>query len=162
MTISVGGRLPDATLLKREGDDYAAVSLADYLAGRKVVLFALPGAYTGTCSTSHLPSFIRTAKDFAARGVDEIVCVSVNDPFVLNAWGDGMGATEAGITMLADSDASFTKAVGMAFSVPPKGFFDRSNRYALVVEDGVVTHAMIDEPGVCDITRGEQLLEAMG
>lgn len=162
MAIPVGGRLPDATLLKSEGDGFAAVRLADFLAGRKVVLFALPGAFTGTCSTSHLPSFVRTAKDFAEKGVDEIACIAVNDPFVMRAWGAATGATEAGITMLADADASLTKALGMAFTVPAKGFYDRSNRYALVVENGLVTHAMVDDPGVCDLSKGEQLLEAMG
>ena len=162
MAIEVGERLPEATLLKRAGDDYVPVSLPDYLAGRKVAIFALPGAYTGTCSTVHLPSFIRVADGLRARGVDEIICISVNDPFVLNAWGDETGASAAGITMLADSDASFTKALGMAFTFAAKGFFDRSNRYALIADDGVVSVAMIDEPGVCDVTKGEQLLEALG
>ncbi len=161
MGISVGERLPEGRLLKRDGDSFAWVSLSDYVAGRKVVIFALPGAYTGTCSTSHLPSFIRTAGAFREQGVEEIICIAVNDPFVLNAWGDGAGATEAGITMLADADGSFTRAVGMEFTVPDKGFYDRSGRYAVVLEDGVVTKAMIDEPGVCDLTTGEQLLEAM-
>ena len=162
MAIKVGEKLPEATLLKRENGDFVEVSLSDYVAGRKVAIFALPGAYTGTCSTSHLPSFIRSADALRAKGVDEIICISVNDPFVLNAWGDGAGATDAGITMLADSDASFTKAVGMAFTFAPKGFFDRSNRYAVIADDGVISVAMIDEPGVCDVTKGEQLLEAMG
>jgi glutaredoxin/glutathione-dependent peroxiredoxin len=161
MGISEGERLPEGRLLKRDGDGFGWVSLSDYVAGRKVVIFALPGAYTGTCSTSHLPSFIRTAEAFREKGVDEIVCISVNDPFVLNSWGDGSGATEAGITMLADADASFTRAVGMQFTVPEKGFHDRSGRYAVVLDDGVVTTAMIDKPGVCDLTTGEQLLEAM-
>lgn len=162
MAISVGERLPDATLLKRSAEGFEEVELGGLLAGRTVVLFALPGAYTGTCSTTHLPSFIRTADAFRAKGVHEIACLAVNDPFVLSAWSDASGATEAGITMLADPEAAFTKAVGMAFTAPPVGLYDRSNRYAIVVEDGVVTHAMIDEPGVCEISRGEELLEALG
>ncbi len=162
MALELGGRLPDATLLKRDGDGFAEVSLAAYTAGRKVVIFALPGAYTGICSTSHLPSFIATAEGFRAKGVDEIICVSVNDPFVLNAWGDDAGATAAGITMLADAGAALTKALGMAFTVAQKGLYDRSQRYALVLEDGVVTKLMVDDPGVCDRSKGEQLLEAMG
>ena len=162
MAISVGGRLPGGSFLKRDGDGFASVALNDYTAGRKVVIFALPGAYTGTCSASHLPSFIRTADTFREKGVDEIICISVNDPFVLDAWGESSGATKAGITMLADADASFTKAVGMAFSVPERGLIDRSNRYALVLDDGVVTHLTVDDPGVCDVTRGEQLLEEIG
>ena len=89
------------------------MKLADKLKGRKVVIFGLPGAYTGTCSTAHVPSFIRTAQKFADKGVDEIICVSVNDPFVMKAWGEATGATAAGITMLGDADASFSKAIGL-------------------------------------------------
>lgn len=162
MTISKGERLPEATLLKKDGDAIGPVSLSEYTAGRKVVIFALPGAFTGTCSTVHLPSFMRTADQFRAKGVDEIICVSVNDPFTLDAWGAATGATAAGITMLADPDASFTKALGMAFTAPPIGLYDRSNRYALVLDDGVVTHVNIDEPAVCNVSKGEELLEAMG
>ncbi len=162
MAISVGERLPDATLIKNVDDGFEEVSLSDYIKGRKVVLFALPGAFTGVCNTSHLPSFIRTAGAFAEKGVEEIICVSVNDPFVMGAWGESSGAGDAGITMLADSNAALTKALGKEFSVPPIGLYDRSNRYALLLEDGVITHAMEDEPGQCDISKGEQLLDALG
>lgn len=137
------------------------VKLSDKLAGRKVVVFGLPGAFTGPCSTIHLPSFIRTAEQFKARGVEEIICISVNDPFVLKAWGEATGATEAGITLLGDADASFTKALGAEFTAKPIGLINRSNRYAAVVEDGVVTVANVDKPGVCDISTGEQLLAAL-
>ncbi len=162
MAISVGKRLPEATLIKNVDDGFEEVSLAEYVKGRKVVVFALPGAFTGVCNTSHLPSFIRTAGAFSEKGVDEIICISVNDPFVMGAWSESSGAGAAGITMLADSEAALTKALGKEFSVPPIGLHDRSNRYALVLEDGVVTHVMEDEPGACDVSRGEQLLEAMG
>ena len=162
MTISAGDRFPDATMIRKADDGFEQVSLSDYIKGRKVVLFALPGAFTGTCSTTHLPSFIRTAEAFAEKGVDEIICLSVNDPFALDAWRESSGAGEAGITMLADSAAELTKALGMEFTVPAIGFYDRSGRYAVVLDDGVVTHAMVDEPNVCDTSRGEQLLEAMG
>lgn len=162
MTISVGEKLPDATLVRKAENGFEEISLSGYLEGRKVVLFALPGAFTGVCTTSHLPSFMRNADAFAEKGVDEIICVSVNDPFVMEAWSEATGAGKAGITMLADSAAELTKALGKNFSVPTLGFYDRSNRYALVAEDGVVTHAMEDEPNTCDLSRGEQLLEAMG
>ena len=98
MTISTGARLPEATLLRMGENGAEAVPLADRLKGRKVVIFGLPGAYTGTCSTAHVPSFIRTAKGFADKGVDEIICVAVNDPFVMKAWGEATGATAAGIS----------------------------------------------------------------
>ena len=161
MTISVGDRLPDAEMSVMGENGPEIVKLSDKLAGRKVVVFGLPGAFTGPCSTIHLPSFIRTAEQFKARGVEEIICISVNDPFVLKAWGEATGATEAGITLLGDADASFTKALGAEFTAKPIGLINRSNRYAAVVEDGVVTVANVDKPGVCDISTGEQLLAAL-
>ena len=162
MTISTGAKLPDANLLQMGDDGAKVVTLADRLAGRKVVVFGLPGAYTGTCTTAHVPSFIRTAGKFAAKGVDEIICVSVNDPFVMKAWGESTGAAAAGIAMLADADASFTKAIGLAFTAPPVGLFDRSKRYALYAEDGVVKVLHLEEnAGVCEISGGEALLAAI-
>ena len=161
MTISTGDTLPDATLVKMGENGPEAVSLSAVLKGRKVVLFALPGAYTGTCSTAHMPSFVRTAAAIRAKGVDEIICLSVNDPFVLAAWGEQTGATKAGITFLADAESAFTNAVGMAFSVPSRGLIGRSNRYALVIEDGSVTLANIEPPGQCGISTGEALLDAL-
>ncbi len=161
MTISVGDKLPEADFLIMGPEGPTSVSLKAKTTGRKVVVFALPGAFTGPCTTSHIPSFIRTADAFAAKGVEEIICIAVNDPFVLKAWGESTGATEAGITFLGDSDASFTKALKMEFTAAPLGLIDRSNRYALVLEDGVVTAAQVDEPGVCDLSTGESLLAAL-
>ena len=159
MTISVGAKLPDATLLKREEGKISPVSIADRLKGRKVVVFGLPGAFTDTCSTLHLPSFMRTSKAFAAKGVDEIICIAVNDPFVMKAWGESTGATAAGLTFLADSNSEFTKAVGMELNVPHLGFIDRLKRFSLYAEDGVVkvfNHGQ--ETGACEISGGETLL----
>jgi len=162
MTISVGDTLPAASLLQMGAEGPAAVDLAARVNGRKVVIFALPGAYTGTCTTAHVPSFMRTKDQFAAKGVDEIICISVNDPFVMQAWGESTGATEAGLTFLADADASFTKAMGLTFSAPPAGLIDRSKRYALMAEDGVVKVLQAEEnPGVCETSGGEALLEAI-
>ena len=161
MALAVGERFPDATLVRMGEKGPELVELSDALKGRKVVLFALPGAYTGPCSTIHVPSFIRTADEFRARGVDEIVCVAVNDPFVLKAWGEATGATEAGITLLGDPDAVLTKALGMEFTAPPIGLYNRSNRYALLIEDGVIRVANVDEPATCKISVGEELLAAV-
>lgn len=158
MTISVGGKLPEATLVEMGANGPETFSLSSRLAGRKVVLFALPGAFTGPCTTAHIPSFIRTADAFRAKGVEEIICLSVNDPFVLKAWGESTGATKAGISHVGDADGSFTKGLGMDFTAPHLGLVGRSNRYALVIEDGVITKANIDEPGVCNISTGEALL----
>ena len=162
MTITVGASLPDATLLQVGGKGAEAVSMAAKLKGRKVVIFGLPGAYTSTCSTSHVPSFMRVADKLRAKGVDEIICVSVNDPFVMKAWGDSTGGAAKGITFLGDGDASFTKAIGMEYTVPSEAFFDRSKRYALYAVDGVVTLLHQGKEGrACEISGGEAMLEAI-
>lgn len=159
MTIKTGDTLPDATFLQMGDNGPESVALAAKLKDRKVVIFGLPGAYTGTCTTAHVPSFIATFADFKAKGVDEIICVSVNDPFVMKAWGDSTGALAAGITMLADPESSFTTAIGMDFSAPPVGFVNRSKRYSMLVDNGVVS--ILNEeagPGQCEISAGQTLL----
>ncbi len=162
MTISKGDTLPEATMLQMGENGPEEVSLGQKLSGRKVVLFGLPGAYTGTCTTAHVPSFIRNKAAFDAKGVDEIICVAVNDPFVMHAWSDSTGAGEAGLTFLADADAGFTKAIGMTFTAPPAGLFDRSKRFTALIEDGVVSILNVEEsPGVCELSAGEALLDAM-
>lgn len=162
MTISTGEKLPEANLVQMGEDGPAPVSLADKTKGRKVVLFAVPGAFTPTCHSAHMPSFIRTKEEFAGKGVDEIICVAVNDPFVMQAWGEATGADKAGITLLADADSSFTTAIGMNFDAPPAGLLARSKRYAMLVEDGTVTVLnQEDSPGVCEVSAGESLLSAM-
>ena len=161
MTISIGDHFPTTTLRVIGSNGPEAVALADKLKGRKVVIFALPGAFTGTCSTIHLPSFIRTAPAFAAKGVAEIICIAVNDPFTLQAWGEQTGATAAGITILGDSEGILTNSLGMEFTAPALGLIGRSNRYAVIVDDGVVTYANVDNPGECNISTGEMLLDAM-
>lgn len=159
MTISTGDSLPDATLLTIGDSGPQEVKLSDKTKGRKVVIFALPGAFTGTCTNAHVPSFIRTKDDFAAKGVDEIICLAVNDPFVVDSWADATGAKAAGLTMLADSASEFAKATGLNFTAPPVGFYDRLKRSVMLVEDGVIKILNIDEnPGICDVTAGEALL----
>lgn len=162
MAISVGDALPSANLVKMGENGPEAVDLAALTKGRKVVVFAVPGAFTPTCHSAHVPSFIRTKDAFAAKGVDEIICVSVNDPFVMQNWGDVTGAAEAGITMLGDAESAFTKAMGMDFDAPPAGLIARSKRYAMLVEDGVVKVLQAEEsPGVCEVSGGEALLESI-
>ena len=162
MTISTGDRLPATTFTAMGANGPEPVALDDKLAGRKVVIFAVPGAFTPTCHSAHVPSFIRTKDRFAEKGVDEIVCVSVNDPFVMQAWGEATGAAGAGITMLADAEGIFTAGIGMDFTAPPAGLIGRSKRYAMLVEDGVVKLLHVEEnPGACDTSAGEGLLAAM-
>lgn len=162
MTITTGDSLPDATLLTMGPDGPQTVSIADRTKGRTVVIFGLPGAYTGTCTTAHVPSFIRNMDPLRAKGVEEVICISVNDPFVLKAWGEATGASDAGITMLGDPESTFTKSIGMEFSAPPAGFVNRSKRYAMLVKDNVVT--VLNEepgPGQCDVSGGESMLDAI-
>ncbi len=162
MTITTGDMLPGATLLTLGDEGPQPVRLDEKMKGRKVVIFAVPGAYTGVCTTAHVPSFIRTKEKLVAKGVEEIICVAVNDPFVMAAWGEATGATAAGLSMLADPEATFTRAIGMEFSAPPAGLINRSRRYAMLVEDGVVRILHAEEsPGTCEISAGEGLLAAM-
>ncbi len=159
MAITQGDNLPEGELVKLGGTGPEAVKVSELTAGRKLAVFAVPGAYTPTCHSAHVPSFIRTKDAFKAKGVDEIICISVNDPFVMKAWGEETGATEAGITMLSDGTGAFTKALGMDFDAPPVGLMGRSKRYAMYVEDGVVKVFHPEEsPGTCEISGGEALL----
>jgi peroxiredoxin len=157
--IEVGQKLPNATLTMMGPDGLQQVDLASRLKGRRVIIFGLPGAFTPTCSSAHLPSFMRTKPQFDAKGVDEIICLSVNDPHVMRAWGETSGGAAAGITFLADQASEFTKAIGMEFTAPPAGFFDRSKRYSMFVEDGVVTIFNPEIEKGCAISGGENLLD---
>lgn len=162
MAIENGQRLPGATMLAMGETGPEPVDLGERLKGRRVVLFGLPGAYTGLCSTIHLPSFVRTAGAFRAKGVDEIICVAVNDPFVMGAWGESTGGAAAGISFLGDADGAFTRTIGMAFDAPPLGLHGRSLRYSLLAEDGVVKALNVeDDPTQCGVSAGEGLLSAL-
>ncbi len=162
MTLSKGDTLPNATLLRIGADGPEQVEMDTLTKGRNVAIFGLPGAYTGTCTTAHMPSFIRNMDALKAKGVDEVMCVSVNDPFVMNAWGDSTGGNDAGIAMLGDASAEFTRAIGMNWTAEPVGFFDRSRRYAMYAVDGVVQVLHVEEgPGVCEVSAGESLLAAI-
>ncbi|MDQ2095793.1 peroxiredoxin [Rhodalgimonas zhirmunskyi] len=159
MTITVGDTLPDANLAKLGESGPEQVSMSETLKGRKVVIFAVPGAFTPTCQSAHVPSFMKVKDDLVAKGVDEVICVSVNDPWVMEAFGRETGAAGAGITMLADGAGEFTKAIGMNFDAPPVGFIGRSQRYAMLAEDGVVKVLHVEEsPGTCEISGGEAML----
>ncbi len=162
MTITVGDTLPEASLMTLGAEGPAPVDLGAKLKGRKVVIFAVPGAYTPTCSSAHVPSFIRQKEALKAKGVDEIICVSVNDPWVMQAWGEATGATGEGITMLSDASGAFTAAIGMDFDAPPVGFSGRSKRYAMCADNGVVTVLHAEEsPGTCEISGGEAMVDAL-
>lgn len=158
MTISAGDKLPEANLIRLGANGPEAVSVSDLTRGRKVVIFAVPGAFTPTCHSAHVPSFVRTIDQFKAKGVDEVICISVNDVFVMKAWGEATGATAAGISMLSDT-GEYTKALGLSFDGAAAGLIGRSKRYAMYVVDGVVEKLHLEEsPGACEISGGEALL----
>ena len=161
MSISVGDSLPDASLQKIGAEGPEAVSVKDLTAGRKVVIFAVPGAFTPTCHSAHVPSFIRTMDKLKDKGVDEVVCVSVNDAFVMKTWGEATGATEAGITMLADGMGEFTEKLGLGFDAAPVGLKGRSKRYAMMAEDGVVKVYHPETGKGCEISGGEAMVDAL-
>lgn len=162
MTISVGQKLPEGHLMRLGEAGPEPVSVSALTGGRKLALFGLPGAFTATCSVAHLPSFMRNVPALRDKGIDEVVCMSVNDPWVMDAWDKSTGAGAAGVTMLADPDGSLTRALGLDFSAPQVGFVDRTRRFAAIVEDGVVTWLQEEEErGVCALTAGETLLDAL-
>ncbi|MEE9388141.1 MAG: peroxiredoxin [Paracoccaceae bacterium] len=159
MTLTIGTKLPDAALILMTENGPEQVSLSEKLKDRKVIIFALPGAFTPTCSVAHVPSFIRTADKLTENGVDEIICISVNDAYVMGEWGKSTGGTAAGITFLADADSSFTTAIGMKFDAAATGLFGRSKRYSMLVENTIITTLNIETArGVCDLTGGETML----
>ena len=137
MSIKVGDPVPAATFKQLSANGIANIDTATLLKGRKVVLFGLPGAYTPVCSANHLPGFVAKADDLKAKGIDEIACISVNDPFVMQAWGKQHGA-DGKVTMLSDAEGAFTRAIGLIVNLPDFGLSGRSERYSMVVEDGVV------------------------
>jgi peroxiredoxin len=156
MTISVGDRLPKATLVKVTADGPDQVDTETYFAGRKVALFAVPGAFTPTCSAKHLPGFVTQKDAFAGKGVDEVACTSVNDAFVLDAWSKQNDA--AGVTMLADGNGDFARALGLEMDGSKFGLGTRSQRYSMLVEDGVVTQLHVEQPGEFKVSSAEHLL----
>lgn len=162
MSISIGDTLPQATLLRMGDGGPESVQLGPIIEGRNVVLFGLPGPFTGTCSEAHVPSFMRTKQALSDAGVDEVVCFAVSDPFVMGAWSEQTGAGDAGLTMLADSSGDFTRALGLAFDAPPAGLYGRTARHSMYVVDGVVKLFHLDEnPGVCEASAGEAMLDSI-
>ncbi|MEZ7207639.1 peroxiredoxin [Pseudoalteromonas sp. DY56-GL79] len=156
--IEVGQKLPQAELSELTSDGMVNHEVTALFAGKKVVLFAVPGAFTPTCSASHLPGFVVNADKLAQRGVDIIACVSVNDAFVMKAWGDAQNAET--IMMLGDGDASFTKALGLEMDTGSFGGV-RSQRYAMIIEDGIVTTLNVEQPKQFEVSKAEVILDAL-
>ncbi|MDF0541571.1 peroxiredoxin [Sphingobium sp. H39-3-25] len=157
MTIAKGDSLPQTTFTTMTAAGPEPVESASYFAGRKVALFSVPGAFTPTCSAKHLPGFIEKAAELKAKGVDEIACTAVNDAFVMGAWGKAAGADEA-VTMLADGNGAFAKAVGLEMDGSKFGMGTRGQRFSMIVDDGVVTELNIEAPGDFKVSSAEYML----
>lgn len=159
MTISVGDKLPEVTLVKATAEGPDKVQSNDYFAGKKVALFSVPGAFTPTCSAKHLPGFVEKAADLKAKGVDEIACTAVNDAFVMGAWNQRDGSDQ--ITMLADGNGDFAQAVGLTMDGSGFGLGQRGSRWSMVVNDGVVEQLNIEGPGEFKVSSAEHMLEQL-
>lgn len=158
MTIKVGDPIPKATIFRLGDDGLEAYDATDYFKGRKIVLFGLPGAFTPTCSAQHVPGFVKHADLFAAKGVDAIACVSVNDVWVMKAWGKDQGA-EGKVDMLADGNGDLTRAMGLDVDLSARGYGVRSRRYAMVVDDGVVKDMAVEEGASLHVSSAEKMLD---
>jgi glutaredoxin/glutathione-dependent peroxiredoxin len=160
MTIKIGDRVPSGTLMQMKGGTPQPVKTDDFFAGKKVVLFALPGAFTPTCSAKHLPGFVQHADDLKSKGVDQIACLSVNDAFVMGAWGEQQGTGDK-VAMLADGNGDFTKALGLEMDASKFGMGRRSQRYSMVVENGVVKQLNVEEPGAFAVSSAEHVIKQL-
>jgi len=159
MTIQVGDRLPDVSLTIATADGPKPTTSGEFFGGKRVALFAVPGAFTPTCSARHLPSYVEKAADLRGKGVDEIACISVNDPFVMSAWGQRDGSED--ITMLADGNGEFAEATGLAMDGSKFGMGKRSQRYSMIVNDGVVEQLNVEAPGEYRASSAEYMLDQL-
>ncbi|HVE01237.1 MAG TPA: peroxiredoxin [Sphingomicrobium sp.] len=159
MTIQVGDRLPDVPLAIATSEGPQPTTSEEYFKGKRVALFAVPGAFTPTCSARHLPSYVEKAGELKGKGIDEIACISVNDPFVMGAWGKADGSDD--ITMLADGNGAFADAVGLVMDGSKFGMGKRSQRYSMIVDDGVVKQLNVEAPGEYRASSAENMLDQL-
>jgi peroxiredoxin len=157
MTIKVGDKIPSVTLRVMSDDGPKELSTEELFGGKKVVVFALPGAFTPTCSVKHLPGYVQQADAIAGKGVDTIACISVNDAFVMHAWGDNQGVGDK-VMMVADGSGDFARAVGLELDVAARGMGMRSQRYSMVVEDGVVSSLNVEAAGKFEVSDADTIL----
>ena len=160
MTIQEGDKLPEITLSTMTDEGPKPLSVLELCQGKKVVLFAVPGAFTPTCSVQHLPGFIQNVSQLKEKGVDTVACISVNDPFVMSAWGKDRGVGQD-VLMIADGNAEFTKAIGLEMDGSGFGLGTRSQRYAMIIDDGVVTKLHVESGPALDVSSVESVLEAL-
>jgi peroxiredoxin len=159
MTIAVGQTVPDTKLVKSTENEREAVQASDYFKGRRVAVFSVPGAFTPTCSAKHLPGYVAKAADLKAKGIDEVACTAVNDPFVMGVWGKLNGSAD--VTMLADGNGDFAKALGLTLDGSGAGLGLRGQRFSMVVNDGVVEQLFVEAPGEFKVSTAEHMLESL-
>lgn len=160
MAIKVGDKMPSGMLTLATKDGPQKISAEEFFKGKKVVLFSVPGAFTPTCDAKHLPGFVERAADLRAKGIDTIACLAVNDAFVMNAWGKAHGV-EGKVEMLADGNAEYTRALGLDFDASGFGMGTRGQRFALVIDDGVVKQVNVEEKGEFKVSSAEHLLSQL-
>lgn len=160
MTIAVGDKTPNVTVYRMGEKGPEKILSGDLFSGKKTILFAVPGAFTPTCSQAHLPGYVVKADELLAKGVNQIVCLSVNDAFVMDAWGRQQNALD-NILMIADGSGEFTRAVGLQADFSARGLGERSQRYAMIIEDGVVTLLNVEEPGKFEVSDVDTMLRAL-
>jgi glutaredoxin/glutathione-dependent peroxiredoxin len=158
MTIKVGDKIPSATLMQMKDGGPKPVTTDELFNGKKVVVFALPGAFTPTCSAKHVPGFVGSFDKIKAKGVDTIACISVNDAFVMGAWGKDQNAGDK-VVMLGDGGAEFTNAMGLSMDLTKNGMGVRSQRYAMIVQDGVIKDLFVEKPGAFEVSAAENVLK---
>jgi len=159
MTIATGDKLPDVKLMKAGEGGPEAVQSADYFKGKRIALFSVPGAFTPTCSAKHLPGYVAKADELKGKGIDEIACTAVNDAFVMGAWNRADGSSD--ITMLADGNGDFAKALGLPLDLTGGGLGHRGQRFSMVVNDGVVEQLNVEAPGEFKVSSAEHMLEQL-
>jgi peroxiredoxin len=160
MSIKVGDKLPKATLVKASADGPQPLDSEDYFSGRRIALFSVPGAFTPTCSARHLPGFVERADELRSKGVDEVACVAVNDAFVMQAWAESAGAVDK-VTMLADGNGDFARALGLTMDGSKFGLGERGSRWSAIVNDGVVEQLNVEEPGAFAVSSADYLIERL-
>jgi peroxiredoxin len=158
MTVKVGDKVPSAKFKQLSADGMKDVSTDDFFKGKKVALFAVPGAFTPTCSAKHLPGFVEKAADLKKKGIDTIACVSVNDAFVMDAWGKSANVGDK-VAMLGDGNGEFTKAMGLELDAAGNGMGNRSQRYAMVVDNGVIKQLYVEQPRAFEVSSAEHMLK---
>jgi peroxiredoxin len=158
MTIKIGDKVPSATLMQMKGGAPQPLKTDDLFSGKKVVVFALPGAFTPTCSAKHLPGFVHKADEIKHKGVDAIACVSVNDAFVMGAWGEQQGTGDK-VMMLADGNGDFTRALGLEMDASKFGMGKRAQRFSMLVDNGIVKQLNVEEPGAFSVSSAEHIMQ---